>query len=308
MTAPGATATPDGGAGEGSAPAPRETRILGGAPIAAGLRDQVAAGVEAFRDREGFAPALAVLLLGPDAPSAVYLDQILRTSARVGIDGRRVEVAGTPSDASVRRALRELNADPRVAGVIVQQPLPPQVPLDAVIDVLDPTKDVDGICPQNAGLVALGHPGFVPATAQAAVEILTRSGYDLDGMHAVVVGRSNVVGKPVSLLLLRQHCTVTICHTHTRDLAAMTRQADIVVVAAGVAGLVTGAMIRPGALVVDVGINVVGARIVGDVDAASVDGIAAARTPVPGGVGPVTNAILMQHVLEAARRQADARR
>ena len=183
-------------------------------------------------------------------------------------------------------------------------PLPPGIPLRAVIDVIDPAKDIDGLHPENAGLLAEGYDGFLPATAQAAVEILKRSGITIEGKHAVVVGRSNVVGKPAALLLLREHATVTICHSRTVDLASHTRTADIVIVAAGVPGLITGAMLKPGAAVVDVGINVVDDGVVGDVDFASAQQVAGAISPVPGGVGPLTNAILMQHLLDAARGQA----
>ena len=292
--------------GQAGASASTGAALLAGAPIAAAIREQVTEDVAVFRRRHGYAPTLAVLLLGRDAPSAVYLKQILRTCRSVGLEGRQVEVPGRVSPASVRRQLLLLNADPLVAGIIVQQPLPKSVPLRVVIDTLDPDKDVDGIGPLNAGLMTLGYEGFIPATAQAAVEILRRSGYRLDGMHAVVIGRSNVVGKPASLLLLREHCTVTVCHSRTRDLAEHTRQADVVVVAAGRPGLVTGAMLKPGALVVDVGINVTPAGIVGDVDAASARRVVAALTPVPGGVGPLTNAILLQHLLAAARRQHES--
>jgi methylenetetrahydrofolate dehydrogenase (NADP+)/methenyltetrahydrofolate cyclohydrolase len=173
-----------------------------------------------------------------------------------------------------------------------------------VVDAIDPAKDIDGLHPENAGLLAEGYDGFLPATAQAAVELLKRSGIDIEGKHAVVVGRSNVVGKPAALLLLREHATVTVCHSRTVDLASHTRSADIVIVAAGVPGLITGAMLKPGAAVVDVGINVVDDGIVGDVDFASALGVVSAISPVPGGVGPLTNAILMQHLLDAARAHA----
>jgi methylenetetrahydrofolate dehydrogenase (NADP+)/methenyltetrahydrofolate cyclohydrolase len=194
-----------------------------------------------------------------------------------------------------------------VAGIIVHMPLPPAIPLRTVIDALDPAKDIDGIHPLNAGLLALGYHGYLPATAHASVEILTRPGIELAGKHAVVVGRSNVVGKPAALLLLQQNATVTICHSRTPDLAQEIRRADVVVVSVGRAGLVTGEMLKPGAVVVDVGINVVGDRLVGDVDP-SAYAVASAITPVPGGVGPLTNAILLSHLINAARDQAEGRR
>ena len=283
-------------------------RVLSGAPIAADIRSQVSADVEAFRRRHGYVPALVALVLGHDPAFAVYVRQILRTCAGVGLESREIRVPGRVSPASVRRELAALNADPRVAGIIVQHPLPPAIPLRTVLDLLDPAKDVDGVTPLNAGLVTLGYPAFVPATAQAAIEILERSGRALEGLHAVVIGRSRVVGRPVAQLLLQRHCTVTICHTRTRDLASFTRQADVLVVAAGRPGLVTGAMLKPGAIVVDVGINVVDGRIVGDVEAASTTGVAGAITPVPGGVGPVTNAVLVRHVIRAAELQLEAGR
>jgi methylenetetrahydrofolate dehydrogenase (NADP+)/methenyltetrahydrofolate cyclohydrolase len=281
-------------------------RLLAGAPIAAEIKARVKTDVAAFRRRYGFAPTLAVVLVGRDAPSAVYLEQILRTCRSVGISGRRVEVAARGSAARLRNMLVELNEDPLVSGVIVQMPLPKRIPLSTVTDTLDPAKDIDGLHPINTGRLTLGHDGFLPTTAQAAVEILKRSGIPIAGRRAVVVGRSNVVGKPAALLLLRENATVTVCHSQTRDLAAQTRAADIVVVAAGKPGLITGQMLKRGAVVVDVGINVVGNRIVGDVDPESVAYVASAMTPVPGGVGPVTNALLMTHVVRAAEQQARA--
>ncbi len=279
-------------------------RLLLGAPIAAGIRATVASDVAAFRGRHGHAPGLAVVLVGRDAPSAVYLNQILRSCAKVGIDGRLVEIPGRASSAAVRREIERLNADPTVAGVIVQMPLPRRIPLSAVIDTLDPAKDIDGLHPRNAGLLTLGYEGFLPTTAHAAVEILKRSGIPLAGRRVTVVGRSNVVGKPAALLLLRENATLTICHSRTADLAHHTRDAEIVVVAAGVPGLITGEMLTPGAVVVDVGINVVGDRLVGDVDFDSASRVVSAITPVPGGVGPVTNALLLTHLVRAAQAQA----
>ena len=182
-------------------------------------------------------------------------------------------------------------------------PLPPSVRLRAVIDAIDPAKDIDGIHPLNAGLLRLGYEGFLPATAHAAIEILHRYDIPIEGRDAVVVGRSNVVGMPAAFMLVREHATVTVCHSRTRDLAAHVGRAEILIVAAGRPGLITGAMLRPGVVVVDVGINVVGDAIVGDVDFDSASHVAGAITPVPGGVGPVTNALLLTHLVRAAVRQ-----
>ena len=280
-------------------------RLLQGAPIAAEIRARVKDDVASFRRRNGYVPTLAVVMVGRDAPSAVYLQQILRSCRTVGISGRLVEIPGRVSAAQLRRRIAELNEDPIVSGIIVQMPLPRRIPLRTVTDTLDPAKDVDGIHPHNFGLLSLGHEGFVPTTAQAAVEILKRSGIPIEGRRAVVVGRSNVVGKPAAILLLREHATVTVCHSRTRDLARQVHEAEIVVVAAGRPGLITGSMLKRGAVVVDVGINVVGDRIVGDVDIESARSVVSAITPVPGGVGPVTNALLMTHVLRAAKAQAE---
>lgn len=282
----------------------RTARLLLGSPIATEVRARIKRDVAAFKRRHGYAPTLAIVLVGRDAPSAVYLEQILRSCRNVGASGRLVELPGRATRVRLQREIEALNADPLVSGIIVQMPLPKRIPLRAVIDTIDPRKDIDGLHPLNAGRLYLGYEGFMPATAQAAVEILRGSGFRLEGLHAVVIGRSNVVGKPVAQLLLREHCTVTVCHRRTRDLPREVRRADLLVVAAGHAGLVTGGMLKRGALVVDVGINVVGDGIVGDVDFATARSVAAAITPVPGGVGPVTNAILLQHLLTAARFQA----
>jgi methylenetetrahydrofolate dehydrogenase (NADP+) / methenyltetrahydrofolate cyclohydrolase len=282
-------------------------RLLRGGPIAATIREQVAADLVAFRAEHGRVPALAVVIVGHDAPSAVYLHKILDGCRLVGIEDRLVELGGQAGAAELGAAVGDLGADPSVAGIIVQMPLPGGIPLRAVIDTLDPAKDIDGIHPLNAGLLALGYEGFLPATAAAAVEILRRSDIPLAGRHAVVVGRSNVVGKPAALLLLREHATVTVCHSRTADLASEVRAADIVIVAAGRPGLIRGEMLKPGAVVVDVGINVVEGRLTGDVDFASASLVASAITPVPGGVGPLTNAILLTHLMRAARDQASGR-
>ncbi len=285
-------------------------RLLAGGPIAAEIRAGLTAEFAAFKEHWGYVPAMAVVLVGADAPSAVYLGQILRTCERVGVQGRLVEIAPDVTADALCNEIERLNADPAVAGIIVQMPLPAHIPLRTVIDSIDPAKDIDGIHPRNAGLLSLGYDGFLPATAQASVEILKRSGIEIAGKRVVVVGRSNVVGKPAALLLLREHGSVSILHSRTRDLARHTRDAEILIVAAGMPGLVTGDMLTPGVVVVDVGINVVpdgrgGERLVGDVDFESAKGVVGAITPVPGGVGPLTNALLLSHLLRAATDQAE---
>lgn len=289
-----------------------EARLLLGAPIATEIRASVRDDIASFVERRGYAPTLAIVLVGRDAPSAVYLRQILRACEAAGIGGRLVEIetdGQAPADleASVTAAIRALNDDPVVAGIIVQMPLPPTVRLRAVIDTIDPAKDIDGIHPLNAGLLRLGYDGFLPATAHAAVEMLHRYDIPIEGREAVVVGRSNVVGMPAAFMLVKEHATVTVCHSRTRDLAAHVGRAEILVVAAGHPGLITGSMLCPGAVVVDVGINVVEDAIVGDVEFDTAKSVAGAITPVPGGVGPVTNALLLTHLVRAAVRQADAR-
>jgi methylenetetrahydrofolate dehydrogenase (NADP+)/methenyltetrahydrofolate cyclohydrolase len=279
-------------------------RLLEGGAIAAEIRIAVAEDVATFNARRGRPPGLRVVIVGKDAPSTVYLERILRGCAKVGIDAGFVELEGEATEAKVTATVRALNGDPTVDGVIVQMPLPPTIRLRAVIDAIDPAKDIDGIHPLNAGLLRLGYDGFLPATAHAAVEILRRSGIEIEGRDAVVIGRSAVVGMPAAFLLVKEDATVTVCHRRTRDLAGHVRRADIVVVAAGKPGLVTGAMLKPGAVVVDVGINVVDGRIVGDVDFASAREVASAITPVPGGIGPLTNALLLTHLIRAAERQA----
>lgn len=282
-------------------------RLLEGGPIAAEIRAAVAEDVERFRDKQGRPPGLAVVIIGRDAPSTVYLEQILRGCAKVGIDARFAELEGEATESAVVDSIRALNADPAIDGVIVQMPLPPTIRLRTVIDVIDPAKDIDGIHPLNAGLLRLGYDGFLPATAHAAVEILRRSAIEIAGKDALVIGRSAVVGMPAAFLLLKEDATVTVAHSRTQDLPGKVSRADIVVVAAGHPGLVTGDMLKKGAVVVDVGINVVDGHVRGDVDFESARRVASAITPVPGGVGPLTNALLLTHLIRAAERQAAAR-
>lgn len=285
-------------------------RLLEGAPIADEIRTGVARDVATFTREQGHPPGLAVVVCGRSAPSMVYLDRILKACTSVGIDGRLVDVPGDDPPSQGRElgaAVRALSADDRIAGIIVQMPLPAGIGIRTVIDAIDPAKDIDGIHPLNAGLLRLGFEGFVPATAHAALEVLERSGAPIVGAEAVVIGRSPVVGMPVAFMLAKTGATVTVCHTRTRDLAAHTRIADIVVVAAGHPGLVTGDMLKPGAVVIDVGINVVDGHLVGDVDFASAREVASAITPVPGGIGPLTNALLLAHLVRAAQKQVAAR-
>ena len=295
----------------GAATAPASiARRLEGAPFATEIRERVAADVAEYVTAHGYPPGLAVVVCGRSAPSMVYLERILKACAQVGIEGSLVDVPGDDAETQAKEltsAIHRLNADPRVAGIIVQMPLPAGVGLRTVVDSIEPLKDIDGIHPLNAGLLRLGYEGFVPATAHAALEMIHRSGVEVSGADAVVIGRSPVVGMPVAFMLTKEDASVTVCHSKTRDLAAKVRSADIVVVAAGRPGLVTGAMLKPGAVVIDVGINVVDGKIVGDVDFASAEGVAGAITPVPGGVGPLTNALLLSHLMRAAQRQDHAK-
>ncbi len=295
----------------GGQAAPGLAHRLEGAPFASEIRDRVSADVAAYAAEHGHAPGLAVVICGRSAPSMVYLERILKACAQVGIEGSFVDVTGVGAadqEFELAAAIKGLNDDRRINGIIVQMPLPEGVRLRTVVDAIDPQKDIDGIHPLNAGLLRLGYEGFVPATAHAALEMIHRSGVTVQGADAVVIGRSPVVGMPLAFMLTKEDASVTVCHSKTRDLADKVRRADIVVVAAGVPGLVTGAMLKPRAVVIDVGINVVEGRIVGDVDFASAETVASAITPVPGGVGPLTNALLLSHLMRAAQRQGQGGR
>lgn len=296
---------PPGGASNVVATGVARARLLAGAPIAEAIRAEAMQLLKAVAGPAQVAPGIAVVLVGDDEPSRVYARRIMRNATAIGAWGRLLELPVETSAAGLRRELEALNADGTVGGVIVQMPLPPHIRPREVITALDPLKDIDGIHPFNAGLAALGYEAFVPSCAEAAVEILKRSGHSLQGSRAVVIGRSSVVGRPAALLLLREHATVTVCHRKTRDLASELARADVVVAAAGAPGLITGDMVRRGTTVVDCGINVVDGAIVGDVEMASVAGVAGALSPVPGGVGPVTNAVLMHHFARAVRAQRE---
>ncbi len=280
-------------------PSGHTARILDGVAIAADIRAGVVADIAAIRERLGEVPGLRIVLVGDDAASRVYAARILQHALRSGIPGSLTELPAATTTLELCRLLESASANPAVGGIILQMPLPGSLSRHDVAGALDPVKDIDGIHPWNAGLLAQGRLGHRPSCAEAAVEILTRSGVTLRGARAVVVGRSQVVGKPAALLLLQHDATVTVCHRQTRDLAAEIRAADIVVVAAGSPGLVRGEMVRPGATVIDCGINVVDGHVTGDVERATVVSVAGAMSPVPGGVGPVTNAVLLRHHVAA---------
>jgi methylenetetrahydrofolate dehydrogenase (NADP+) / methenyltetrahydrofolate cyclohydrolase len=278
-------------------------QILDGKVVAAKVQAAVADGVTALRAR-GVHPTLAVVLVGEDPASKVYVGGKRRACQAVGIEARDHLFPQGLTETDLLALVRALNADRSVHGILVQLPLPPGIDEDRVIAAVDPSKDVDGFHPENLGRLLAGTPRVVPCTPAGIVEILDHYGVDLKGTEAVVVGRSRIVGKPLAQLLLGRHATVTICHTRTRDLAAHTQRAEVLAVAAGRPGVVTGDMVRGDAVVVDVGVNrLPDGRLAGDVDFATVSSRVRAITPVPGGVGPMTIAMLMRNTLDAARRQ-----
>jgi len=276
--------------------------IIDGKARAATLRAEVAAGVAGFRERAGRAPGLAVVLVGDDPASAVYVRSKGRATREAGMEGWEHRLPAETDTGTLVALVERLNADPAVDGILVQLPLPPQCDTAAVIAAIDPDKDVDGFTVASAGRLATGLPGLVPCTPLGCLYLLQAVHPRLAGMEAVVVGRSNIVGKPMAQLLVRESCTVTLAHSRTRDLPTHVRRADIVVAAVGIAGFVRADWIRPGATVIDVGINRTDAGLVGDVDPAAA-AVAGAMTPVPGGVGPMTIACLLSNTLAAARRR-----
>jgi len=280
--------------------------LIDGRALAAQIFGEASDEIDELKRDLGSVPTIKILRVGGDAASGVYSRRILKSAHRVGASGEVIQLPADLQVKALRATLRGLSDDTAVGGVIVQLPLPVGLDVRHVIEALDPLKDVDGIHPFNAGLVSRGSIGFAPSCAEAALQILRRTGVPIAGRQAVVIGRSSVVGRPVQQLLLREDATVTVCHRQTRDLARQIREAEIVIAAAGAPGLVTGDWIKPGAVVIDCGINVSSSGSVrGDVDLPSVAPIAAAITPVPGGVGPVTNAVLMLHLARAVRAQRD---
>ena len=306
---------------------PEKTRaqILDGRVVAEQIKKEVAAELRRLLAEHGVKPRLVAVLVGDDDASVVYVRNKVRACAEVGIESEQIALPASTNTTDLLTVVARLNHDDDVDGILVQLPLPRQIDETAIIEAVDPSKDVDGFHPSNVGLLAMGRPRFVPCTPAGIIELLDRNQIEISGMNACVVGRSQIVGRPVASLLLQRHATVTICHSRTRDLAAVTRQADILVAAIGRPAFIRGNYIKPGAVVIDVGMNNIkdantargvfgaeagkrieaiekrGYTLVGDVHPAEADLVASRRTPVPGGVGLLTVAMLMRNTLQAAQ-------
>jgi methylenetetrahydrofolate dehydrogenase (NADP+)/methenyltetrahydrofolate cyclohydrolase len=278
--------------------------IIDGKAFAQGLRERVAQQVASFRAAAGRAPGLAVVLVGEDPASAVYVRNKHKATIGAGMESFEYKLPADTSQADLIALVDRLNADPAVDGILVQLPLPSHIDERAVTTRIDPDKDVDGFHPVNAGRLATGLYGFVPCTPLGCLMLLKDQLGDLAGLDAVVIGRSNIVGKPMAQLLIKESCTVTVAHSKTRDLSSVVKRADIVVAAVGRPEMVKGEWIKPGATVIDVGINRTERGLVGDVDFAGALSVAGAVTPVPGGVGPMTIAVLLRNTLVSAHRRA----
>ncbi len=281
------------------------SKILDGKAVAAEVRSEVAADVARLKDR-GVPVRLDVVLVGDDPASGIYVANKQKATAEVGMRGFDHRLPADARHAEVEAVLRELNADPAVSGILLQLPTPPQVDGPALTELIRPEKDVDGLTPVSAGLLAKGRPGLRPCTPSGVMRLLEEADTGLEGAEAVVVGRSNLFGKPMAQLLLEANATVTTCHSRTKDLPAVCRRADVLIAAVGRARMVKADWVKPGATVIDVGMNRLNTSpptLAGDVDFESVKEVAAAITPVPGGVGPMTIAFLLRNTLQAARMQ-----
>ena len=281
---------------------------IDGKAIAAKVRSDVAADVARIRSQHGFTPGLAVVLVGEDPASKVYVRNKAEQTVEVGMQSFEFKLAETVSEQEVLDLVARLNADPNVNGILVQMPLPKHMDSNKVLELIDPLKDVDGFHPTNVGRLSIGERALAPCTPVGSIILAKSVQHDLSGLDAVVVGRSNIVGKPMAQLLLRENCTVTIAHSRTKDLPDVVRRADLVVAAIGKPEFVKGDWIKPGAIVIDVGINRIAkpdgkTKLVGDVDYASAVKVAGSITPVPGGVGPMTIACLLKNTVEAALMQ-----
>ena len=284
-------------------------RIIDGKAIAARLREETARQVAEFRAATGVQPHLAAILVGDDPASAVYVRNKQRACEQAGILSTLERLPGSASQRELLKRVAHYNKAGNVHGILVQLPLPRQIDEKAILDSVSPLKDVDAFHPENVGLIVQGRPRFVPCTPAGVQQLLIEAGAEVAGAHAVILGRSEIVGKPLASLLVQKgagaDATITVCHSRTRDLPAITRSADILVAAIGRPRFVTAEMVKPGAVVIDVGINRVDGQLVGDVDYEPVSEVAAAITPVPGGVGPMTIAMLLRNTLTAARLQVE---
>ncbi|MDY0269959.1 bifunctional methylenetetrahydrofolate dehydrogenase/methenyltetrahydrofolate cyclohydrolase FolD [Trichloromonas sp.] len=279
-------------------------KIIDGKAIAEQIRQTIAADVSALK-AQGTTPGLAVVLVGEDPASRVYVSMKEKACAQAGIFSDEHKLPETTSEAELLQLIDRLNQDPRIDGILVQLPLPKQIDEGKVLEAISPKKDVDGFHPYNVGRLATGNPLFRPCTPYGVMKMLEYSGVDLKGKEVVVVGRSNIVGKPVALMCLAEHATVTICHSRTRNLAEQVGRADVVIAAVGQPEMIKGEWIKPGAVVIDVGVNRVGEKkLVGDVEFAAARERASAITPVPGGVGPMTITMLLYNTVESAKRRS----
>lgn len=278
-------------------------KLLDGKAMADEIRQEIAQRVIVLKER-GVTPGLAVILVGEDPASQIYVRNKGIACEKAGIHSVTLRLPENTTQQALEEQIRALNADPAIHGILVQLPLPGHLDEAAALAAIVPEKDVDGFHVQNAGKLLNGLPGVVACTPKGALEMIRRTGVALSGKEAVVVGRSNIVGKPMAMLLLRQNCTVTVCHSRTADLAAHTRRADVLVAAVGKPRFITADMVKPGAIVIDVGINRVDGKVVGDVDFDAVREVAGWITPVPGGVGRMTIAMLLENTVEAAERSA----
>jgi methylenetetrahydrofolate dehydrogenase (NADP+)/methenyltetrahydrofolate cyclohydrolase len=276
-------------------------RVIDGKAVAAAVRERVKVDVAAYEQEAGRVPGLATVLVGDDPASEIYVANKRRTTEEVGMRSIHHGLEAGIKEEELLDLVRELGSDDEVDGILVQLPLPAHLDSDAVVQTLNPQKDVDGLTPYNAGLLAHGTPGLVPCTPAGVMELLAHEGVELEGAEAVVVGRSKLVGVPVARLLLQANATVTICHSRTRDLDATCRRADVLVAAVGVPRLLGAEAVKPGAVVIDVGMNRLEDGLAGDVDYEAAAEVASAITPVPGGVGPMTIAMLLSNTLQAAR-------
>jgi methylenetetrahydrofolate dehydrogenase (NADP+) / methenyltetrahydrofolate cyclohydrolase len=283
-------------------------RAIDGKAVAAAVRERVRGEVAAYEAEAGRVPTLATVIVGEDPASEIYVRNKHRACEEVGMRSVHQGLPAATSEPELLELVGELGRDPEVDGILVQLPVPDQIDPDAVVAAIDPGKDVDGLTPLNAGLLAHGTPGLVPCTPAGVIELLRHEGTRLEGAEAVVVGRSKLVGVPVARLLLLANATVTVCHSRTRDLDAVCRRADVLVAAVGVPKLLGATAVKPGATVIDVGMNRLEEGLCGDVDYEAAAEVAAAVTPVPGGVGPMTIAMLLVNTLQAARARTPAGR